>query len=195
MNKSNYKKIAFVALLIIAVVAIRVFLAGDGNSFRSYTPVGAICLFAGAYFNRKWWAFALPLTMLFVSDIFINSVIYGGEYGLIYDGWYYTYAVMAVIILIGSFLYKKVNLKNIFLSSIASTLVFWLVLDFTVWASGGINVVTGLPLSRDFAGLIQCYVQGLPFAKNFLIGTTIYSALLFGIYEFSKAKLPGLQTA
>lgn len=195
MEKLNYKKIGFISLLILTVVAFRVFLAGDGNSLMSYTPVGAICLFAGAYFNRKWWAYALPLAMLFVSDLIINGVIYGGEYGIVYSGWYYTYGVMAAIIFIGSFLYKKVNLKNILGSSIAATLVFWLVLDFTVWAGGGLNVVTGLPLSRDFAGLLQCYAQGLPFAKDFLLGTTVYSTFLFGVYEFSKSKVLGLQTA
>lgn len=195
MKKLNYKKIGFISLLILAVVAFRVFLAGDGNSFRSYTAVGAICLFAGAYFNRSWWAYALPLAMLFVSDLIINGVIYGGEYGMIYDGWYFTYAVMAGIIFIGSFLYRKVNIKNVVVSSAAATLVFWLVLDFTVWAGGGLNIVTGLPLSRDFAGLIQCYAQGLPFAKNFFLGTTIYSTFLFGAYEFSKSKFVSLQTA
>jgi hypothetical protein len=191
----NYRKIGFIALLILAMVAFRVFLAGDGNSFRIYTPVGAICLFAGAYFNRKWWAYILPLVLLFVSDLVINGYIYEGKYGLIYDGWYYTYAVMAGIILIGSFLFRKVSVKNILVSSVASTLLFWLVLDFVVWAGGGLNIITGLPLSRDFAGLIQCYAQGMPFAKNFFLGTAVYGTFLFGIYEFSKSKVSSLQTA
>jgi hypothetical protein len=160
-----------------------------------YTPVGAICLFAGAYFNRRWWAYVLPLVLLFVSDLVINGYIYEGTYGLIYDGWYYTYAVMAGIILIGSLLFRKVNVKNILVSSVASTLLFWLVLDFIVWAGGGLNIITGMPLSRDFAGLIQCYAQGVPFAKNFFLGTTVYSTFLFGVYEFSKSKVSGLQTA
>ncbi len=195
MNNIQYKKIGFIGLLILAVVVIRVFLAGDGNSFSSYTPVGAICLFSGAYFNRKWWAFVLPLAMLFVSDLVINGVIYDGKYGLIYGGWYFTYAVMAAIIVIGSLMTRQVNIKNILGASVGATLLFWLVLDFTVWAGGGINVVTGMPLSRDFAGLIQCYAQGLPFAKNFFLGTVVYGTFLFGVYEASKSKVIGLQTA
>jgi ammonia channel protein AmtB len=133
--------------------------------------------------------------MLFVSDLVINGYIYEGKYGLIYDGWYYTYAVMAGIILIGSFLFQKVNVKNILVSSVASTLLFWLVLDFIVWAGGGMNIITGMPLSRDFTGLIQCYAQGLPFAKNFFLGTAVYSTFLFGVYEFSKSKIISFQTA
>jgi hypothetical protein len=191
----NHKRIGFITLLILTVIAFRVFLTGDGNSFRSYTPVGAICLFAGAYFNRKWWAYVLPLAMLFVSDLIINGYIYEGKYGLIYDGWYYTYAVMAGIILIGSFLLRKVNIKNILVSSVASTLLFWLVLDFIVWAGGGMNIITEMPLSRDFTGLVQCYAQGLPFAKNFFLGTAVYSTFLFGVYEFSKSKIISFQTA
>lgn len=191
----NYKKIGIISLLILSVVAFRVFLAGDGNSYRAYTPVGAICLFAGAYLGRKWWAYVLPLVMLFVSDLIINGYIYEGKFGIIYDGWYTTYAVMAGIILIGAILIKNVNVKNILVSSVASTLLFWFVLDFIVWAGGGLNIITGLPLSRDFAGLIQCYAQGLPFAKNFFIGTAVYSTFLFGVYEFSKQKISGLQTA
>lgn len=195
MNNIQYKKIGFISLLLLAVVVIRVFLAGDGNSFRSYTPVGAICLFAGAYFNRKWWAFALPLVMLFVSDLVINGVIYGGKYGLIYGGWYNTYAVMAAIVLMGSLIHNQISIKNVLGISVGATLLFWLVLDFIVWAGGGINVVTGMPLSRDFAGLIQCYAQGLPFAKNFFLGTVVYGTFLFGVYEVSKSKVIGLQVA
>lgn len=195
MKKQQLTNILVISVLIIAVALFRVFLAEDGNSLRSYTPVGAICLFAGAYFNRKWWAYVLPLVVLFVSDLVINGYIYEGKYGLIYDGWYWTYAVMAGIILIGSLLYNKISVLKIALSAIASTLLFWLVLDFIVWAGGGLNIVTGMPLSRDFAGLIQCYAQGLPFAKNFFVGTVAYSAVLFGIYEVAKRKVTALQVA
>src|SRR6266536_6661526 len=34
----------------------------------NFTPVAAIALFGGAHFARKFWAFAVPLAAMFVSD-------------------------------------------------------------------------------------------------------------------------------
>jgi hypothetical protein len=51
------------------------------------------------------------------------------------------------------------------------------------------------PLSKDFAGLMQCYLQGFPFMKNFMAGTFLYSCMMFGIVEWMYAKKSSLLTA
>ena len=33
-------------------------------------------------------------------------------------------------------------------------------------------------------GLLDCYILGLPFLRNFGAATLLYSAVLFGSYEF-----------
>ena len=41
-------------------------------------------------------------------------------------------------------------------------------------------------------GLLMCYTAAIPFFHNTLGGTLIYSAVLFGGYEYIKYKAPSL---
>jgi hypothetical protein len=76
-----------------------------------------------------------------------------------------------------------------------AALTHWLLADFTVWVSGGIDLRTMLPLSKDGAGLLQCYIQGFPFMLNFLAGTIVYGLMMFGSFEWMKTKNPALKLA
>ena len=49
-----------------------------------------------------------------------------------------------------------------------------------------------LPLSRDWAGYVQCLTQGFPFMKKFLVGTLAYSGLMFGAFELLQVRFPKL---
>lgn len=100
-----------------------------------------------------------------------------------YSGWYWVYFTFVIINFTGSRIIKSFTLKNVLLAAVIATISHSLLFDFIVWAGGGIDVITLLPLSRDFSGLFQSYIQGLPFAKNFLEGTIVYGAVIFGVYE------------
>jgi hypothetical protein len=41
-------------------------------------------------------------------------------------------------------------------------------------------------------GLWTCYAAGLPFFQNTLAGDLVYTALLFGIFEWSARRFPAL---
>src|SRR5262245_18587596 len=43
----------------------------------NFTQVGAMCLFGGAYFARKWQAWSAPLLALFASDVVLAATLYG----------------------------------------------------------------------------------------------------------------------
>ncbi|MDO9374640.1 MAG: DUF6580 family putative transport protein [Bacteroidota bacterium] len=179
-------------LLIVAAAAMRVPNAAQVTPWANFTPIGAMGLFGGAYFNSTWKKFAFPLLTLFLSDLMISQFVYGGKYGVMYGGWYWIYGIFAAIVLLGQLLLKKVTVKNIFFASIAAALLHWGLADFSVWAGGGTDLRTGLPLSRDWSGLAQCYLQGFPFMQNFLAGTLGYGALLFGSFECMKKAYPRL---
>jgi len=38
----------------------------------NFTPVAAIALFGGAYINRKYLAFLLPVAAMLISDLFLG---------------------------------------------------------------------------------------------------------------------------
>lgn len=132
----------------------------------------------------------LSLLTLLVSDLIINTVVHRGKYGIMYNGWYWVYLVFIIITLLGKWMIRKVTVKNILAAAVLATLIHWWLLDCIVWLAGGVDIRTGLPLSRDLAGLWQCYMQGLPFAKYFLAGTLAYSVVMFGTFEWFRRRLP-----
>lgn len=46
----------------------------------NFAPVGAMALFGGAYFRSRWAAYLLPVLSLWLSDLFINNVVYAAYY-------------------------------------------------------------------------------------------------------------------
>jgi hypothetical protein len=180
-------------LFMVAVAAMRIPNAAQLTAWANFTPIGAMGLFGGAYFNSKWKAFAFPLLTLFASDLIINMLVFGGKYGVMYSGWYIIYGIFALIVLFGKWLIKKVSVKNVVIASVVAALSHWLIADFTVWIGGGTDLRTMTPLTKDWPGLIQCYAQGFPFMRNFLAGTLVYSGIMFGVFEWMKARYAVLQ--
>lgn len=188
-------RFAVLALFMIVAAAMRIPNAAQLTPWSNFTPIGAMGLFGGAYFTKAWKAFAFPLLTLFLSDLIIQAFVYDGKYGIMYGSWYWVYGGFCVIVLFGKWLLKKVNVKNVALTGVAATLTYWLIVDFGVFLFGCTDITTGQTMDHSFNSLIKCYAQGAPFMKNFLIGTLVYSGLMFGAFEWMKQKTPRLQTA
>jgi hypothetical protein len=144
------------------------------------TAMGAMGLFGAAYFTKKQWAFIVPFVAFFLSDLILNNVVYAQYYeGFVWmaPGAYWTYIGFAGIVLLGMGWLKKVKPLRLLGASISASLVFYLVSNFGVWASGTMYPLTG-------TGLMASYAAGLPFLPNTLVGDLLYSGILFGIYEF-----------
>ena len=60
--------------------------------------------------------------------------------------------------------------------------LFFLISNFGVWLEGF--------YPQTFAGLIECYVAGLPFLGYSLLGDSFYSIILFGGYAAIKERIP-----
>jgi len=181
------------ALFMIAVAAMRIPDSAQLTPWSNFTPIGAMGLFGGAYFSKNWKAVVFPLLTLFASDLIIQYFVLHGKYGSMYSGWYWIYGIFIIITLMGKWLIKTITVKNVLVSATIAALTHWLLADFTVWVSGGIDLRTMLPLSRDWAGLLQCYIQGFPFMLNFLAGTLVYSLMMFGSFEWMKSRNPALK--
>ena len=188
-------RFAVLAIFIIAIAAMRIPNSAQLTPWANFTPIGAMGLFGGAYFTKKWKAILFPLLTLFVSDIIIQAFVFNGKYGIMYSGWYWIYSIFILVTFIGKWLIKKVSIQNVLLAAVAASLSHWLLADFTVWIGGGTDLRTMTPLTKDWAGLQQCYIQGFPFMKNFLLGTLVYSGIMFGAFEWMKARQPSLQLA
>jgi len=154
----------------------------------NFTPIGAIALFAGAYLKNKYHAFLIPIASLWLSDLILNNFIFTfySDFTWFYPGFLWQYISFTLIIVLGYFFLKKINFKNVFITAISSSLLFFIITNFGVWISGSLYTL-------DFHGLITCYVMALPFFKGTLLGFMCYSAFLFGVLEFSKHKFETLK--
>lgn len=184
----------FLTLLcfILAMALLRISNAAQVTPIAQYTPLGAMALFGGTYFNSRWKALAFPILTILVSDLVINKVVFEGKYGIMYDGWYWIYGIFAVIVVLAKGILQKVSVTNVIVAALIASVTHWVLADFTVWIGGGLDLRTNLPLTRDWAGLQQCLTQGFPFMKNFLVGTIAYSAVLFGCFELLQVRFPKL---
>ncbi len=192
-TKKINPRFAVLLLLMIVVAAMRIPNAAQVTPWANFTPIGAMGLFGGAYFTSKWKAFAFPLLTLLVSDLIINLFVFDGKYGAMYSGWYVIYGVFTLIVFYGKWILQKVSIKNVIIGSVVAAVSHWLIADFAVWIGGGTDLRTMMPLTKNWAGLVQCYAQGFPFMKNFLIGTLVYSGILFGGFELVKQRFPVLK--
>ncbi len=180
MSLKNLNVRNWVLFLIILVAASTRFipLLGDANWFN-FTPIGAIALFAGTHFKNRWKAYAVPLLVLFVSDIFINYV-YTGQWSLFYGGFAVVYLCFAIMVYIGG-LIKKVSVGSVLLASLAGVLIHWLATDIQPWLNSPMY-------NKDITGYYQSLIAAIPFERNLLLGNLIFGALLYGGFELAKSK-------
>lgn len=148
----------------------------------NFTPIAALALFGGAHFARKSLAFALPLAAMLVSDI-VFELLFGWG---IHSGMPVVYGTFAVIAGIGIVLrnYRR-SAVAVGAAAISSATLFFLVTNFFVWL-GSVTYSQSLP------GLAACYVAGLPFYGNQLMGDLFYSAILFGGFAYAERNVPAL---
>jgi hypothetical protein len=146
--------------LIIAIIMLAAVLTRLVPHLPNFTPVTAIALFGGLYISNRILAYALPLVIMFISDIFLgfSSITL------------FVYAGFMLVTLIGT-LRKKPNILTIFMGSLS----FFIVTNFGVW-------LLGYP--KTWTGLVECYTLALPFFRNSLLGDFFYSGVMIIGFNF-----------
>ena len=137
----------------------------------NFSPVIAMALFGGAIIQDKKIAFALPLLAMFISDVLFEVTnIAPGFWGW---GQLVGYGILALITMFG-FQLKKINVLNVAGFSIASSCIFFLLSNTSVW------IFDTTSYAQNFGGWINCLAAGIPFLKNGLAADLVYSAVFFG---------------
>jgi hypothetical protein len=133
----------------------------------NFAPIGAMALFGGSYMSKKQ-ALTLPILAMILSDLVIGFdslpmrlTVYGS---------------FLLMVLMGIFLKNRVSTKNTILFSLGSSILFFVITNFAVWAFGGLY-------PHSFIGLTECYSLAIPFFRNTLFGDLFYSGAFFGGYE------------
>ncbi|HEY5949811.1 MAG TPA: DUF6580 family putative transport protein, partial [Kofleriaceae bacterium] len=140
-----------------------------------FTPTGAIALFAGATFQRRSYAFALPFIALLISDAVIGF----------HSGMPVVYAAFALSVCIGYWIReRRDSVAAVATAAVASATLFYISTNFWVWAAGHATY------DKTFSGLVACYVAAIPFYVNHLAGDLFYSMALFGAFVWTERRFP-----
>jgi hypothetical protein len=144
----------------------------------NFTPVGALALFSGAMIRDRRLAFLSAMLAMLAGDLFLG---FNKLSPLVY-------ASFALSVVIGRLLKECRTIPRIAAATFLGSLQFFLVTNFGVWAFLGSYAHTA-------AGLLACYVNGLPFFANTLAGDAAYATLFFGAFAIAERYSPALRTA
>ena len=182
----NIKNFIGPAFIIIIAVLIRLF-----PHPPNFAPIAAMALFGGTYLNKKY-SIAIVFGTLILSDyllLYINpfssqllnfSKIYSPA-AMLHSTTIFVYGSFLLVALLGVWLRSHKSFKNILTASLSSSILFFLVTNFGVWAQGAYG--------GDITGLWQSYVMGIPFFKNTVVGDLFYVGLFFGSFEIVSSIL------
>jgi hypothetical protein len=157
-------------------------LVAAASRFLPHPPnvacVGAIGLFAGCYLTGRR-AYLVPLAILVLSDLVGQWLrIPGmGFYQPITMAFVYAGAMAAVPVgrlVAGS----DRRLFRVPAGSVFASSLFFLISNLGVWLGGWYTMT--------LAGLLACYVSAIPFFGYTLAGDLAFSAVLFGVWEWSR---------
>tara|TARA_B100001093_G_C26531283_1_gene886107 strand:- start:491 stop:823 length:333 start_codon:yes stop_codon:yes gene_type:complete len=76
----------------------------------------------------------------------------------------------------------KIKLTNLFIFGFTGSIVFYIVSNFGVWALSGMY-------EKSLVGMTECYIAAIPFFKNTLFSTIIFSYGAFLANQFFNKKL------
>ncbi|MBI3540573.1 MAG: hypothetical protein HY073_00220, partial [Deltaproteobacteria bacterium] len=81
---------------------------------------------------------------------------------------------------------KNRSVARIAITSLSSSLLFFVVTNFAVWAFQEMY-------PKTLAGLATCYVAAIPFFQQTILGDALFAAVLFGGYALVQKCLPVLR--
>ncbi len=127
------------------------------------TALGAVALVAGATLPSRWWAFAIPWVVLFLTDLVFS--FHPTMWSVYIAAWIWTG--------LGVWLGRKSVAKILGASLVGST-IFFLLTNFAVWLQQPFYAKTS-------AGLLQAYVMALPFFEKQIFSDLVWTVIVFAL--------------
>jgi hypothetical protein len=180
----KYKTLTPRFFIVFTIISVAAFLRLLPH-WPNFTPIAAMALFAGTYFERKQYAFAIPIAAMFISDLVIG----------LHADMPAVYLSFAVTVLIGMTIRKKVTALNVAVAALSSSVIFFVVTNFAAWLASPLYPQT-------FTGLVESYLAGLVFFNdssfgvsffiNDVLGTFFFSAVFYGAFYLAQMRFPVL---
>lgn len=132
----------------------------------NFTPIISASIISGYLFKKINVSLFIVLSSMILSDLLIGF----------HKTIFFTYLSLFIIIIIFSKINNIINKKNLFLFGIAGSLIFFLISNFGVWIIGDMY-------KKNLTGLLSCYMLAIPFLKNSILSTIMFSYLAFWAYS------------
>jgi len=180
MKLNKYTLLSFLMLIFLAAL----YRAIPGRPW-GFAPQFAMAIFGGAVIADKKLSFILPLLSLLISDVIYEILYINGLFEIkgFYDGMWINYLLFGSLTIFGFYI-QPAKISSIAKGVVAAPTTFFLVSNFITWAGNG-----GYQRGKTFNGLMQTYIDGIPFYNNSLIATAVFSLFLFGTYHLLIGKL------
>jgi hypothetical protein len=135
-------------------------------------------LFSGYHARKAATGILVTLSALALSDLVLGFS----------KGFWFVYGAALVAVLFGRITQNR-GVSAIAAGALGSSLSFFLITNFMVWATG-----TMYPLTST--GLAACFTAAIPFYQNQFAGDVFYTLALFGGYALLKRSIhPAHQAA
>ncbi len=172
-------KLTKINILIITAIVIFGVIARLLPHFPNFAPMGALALFAVAFYKRKYIALIVPVMAWFLSDLYLNNTVYSTSESFSLFTFDQLYSVIALVAIVGlgALLLKKLNVAKVLLGSVSASLIFFLVSNFGVW-------MQGMLYPKTIVGLVECYSMAIPFYKATFLSDMIFTGVFFGAMYF-----------
>jgi hypothetical protein len=174
----------------------------------NFSPMGALGLFGGGKL-RSWHAFVLPMVVMIASDFGLWLLTgFDPRYSPLHISRPFIYASFVVYVAIGWWMLReRASFGRLMGASVLGAAQFFLLTNFFEWLIQPWQSFELLPAefrySRDFSGLMACYLAAVPFlqadfpwslhafamaghpsygALGTLLGDLVFSGALFGVH-------------
>ncbi len=166
------------SFLAIAAVALKLVNLPLWENFGLF---GALAIFCGC-FLRGPVAWLLPVAALVFSDI-VGNYLNGTYLGLYAaPAMLFNYAGLAAMGLIGMLLRNRQSVAGAAVAAIAGSAAFFLLSNFGCWLDPRMGY------APTPAGLFNCYVAAIPFARGTFFGDLVLTPVVFAaFYAFGAA--------
>ena len=148
----------------------------------NFVPLTVLCLLAGAHFRNRAIAYLCPLLVMVATDIGIG-LFSGSIENAFHSNTLVVYAAFVLSTSLGLMLRGRRTAWMIGGTALAAETLFFLVTNFGVWSSTGMY-------SHDLPGLLICYEMAVPFFRNSLIATAVFTPIAFSSWAVLPELIP-----
>ncbi len=188
-SKESFKTSAAACLLFAAAVIYRLTLGlggSHGGFFSNFSPLAAIALCGGIYLPKRL-AMALPLAVLFVTDLVLNAHYH---VPLVDFETISRYLALGLTVLLGWALRGRAHFGGVLAACVASSTAFYLITNTSSWLDDPLY-------ARTFSGWVQALTTGLPgyeptwmFFRSSLISDLLFTGLFVFCMAAARAPAP-----